>query len=101
MNENKKTPKTISLSVPKGYEVEFKHFSEQPNKSRYIWDLVRQDLKNKDENYQILEIVKNAMQNLTPNQTQNQVNNSMKPSTAVNNFNNDKRKKSALNILQD
>lgn len=99
LNNKTKTSKTktVSLSVPKGYEKEVAYVNEQPNKSRYIWDLVREDMKKQSEDNQILEIVRQAMQNIN---METNVNNSI-PSKKVNNSNELKRKKGAMAILQD
>lgn len=95
----KETPKkTVSISIPKGFEDEVAYLSEQPNKSQYIWGLVRDDMKRQSEDNQILEIVRQAMQNITLGAS---VNNLSQQKTHVNNFSEDKRKKGALSILQD
>ena len=77
----KKTPKTVSVSIPKGFEDEVAYLGKQPNKSQYIWNLIRED-----------------MQNITLGGV---VNNNSKQKQKVNNFQEDKRKKGAMSILQD
>lgn len=95
-----KNIKTVSISVPRGYEKEVAHFSEQPNKSRYIWELVKQDMERQSIDNQILEIVKQAMQGINPMIQANNVNN-LQQLNNVNNLQQSTRKKGALSILQD
>lgn len=97
--KNRKTPKTLSLSVPKGYENEVSYVNQQPNKSRYIWDLVRQDMKQQSEDSQIIEVVRQAMQSLTLNNITLKTNDS--PVKNINKSDELKRKKGALSILQE
>lgn len=92
-----KTTKNVCLSIPKGYEKEVAHFNEQPNKSRYIWELVREDMQRTQQNDKILEIVRQAMNNTVCTNTN--VNN-FNEDKNVNNFNKNSRKKSVKNLLQ-
>lgn len=94
----KKTPKTVSVSVPKGFDEEVAYLGKQPNKSQYIWNLIREDMKRQSEDNQILEIVRQAMQNITLGTI---VNNNSKEKQKVSNSQQDKRKKGAMSILQD
>ena len=94
----KKTPKTVSVSVPKGFDEEDAYLGKQPNKSQYIWNLIREDMKRQSEDNQILEIVRQAMQNITLGTV---VNDNSKQKQKVSNFQEDKRKKGAMSILQD
>ena len=55
-------------------------------------------MKRQSEDNQILEIVRQAMQNITLGGV---VNNNSKQKQKVNNFQEDKRKKGAMSILQD
>ena len=55
----------MSVSIPKGFEDEVAYLGKQPNKSQYIWNLIREDMKRQSEDNQILEIVRQAMQNIT------------------------------------
>ena len=98
ISTQKKTPKTVSVSIPKGFEDEVAYLGKQPNKSQYIWNLIREDMKRQSEDNQILEIVRQAMQNITLGGV---VNNNSKQKQKVNNFQEDKRKKGAMSILQD
>lgn len=88
----------MSVSIPKGFEDEVAYLGKQPNKSQYIWNLIREDMKRQSEDSQILEIVRQAMQNITLGGV---VNNNSKQKQKVNNFQEDKRKKGAMSILQD
>lgn len=94
----KKTPKTVSVSVPKGFDEEVAYLGKQPNKSQYIWNLIREDMKRQSEDNQILEIVRQAMQNITLGTI---VNNNSKEKQKVSNSQQDKRKKGAMSILQN
>ena len=60
-------PKRITLSIPKGYENEYEFLDKQINKSQYIWSLIRKDMEQTSTDNKILEIVYQAMTNLTPN----------------------------------
>lgn len=88
----------MSVSIPKGFEDEVAYLGKQPNKSQYIWNLIREDMKRQSEDNQILEIVRQAMQNITLGTV---VNDNSKQKQKVNNFQEDKRKKGAMSILQD
>ena len=59
-NENKKTPRAVTLSVCKGFEEELNYLNQQPNKSYYVWNLIRQDLTQSKEDNQILDVVKSC-----------------------------------------
>lgn len=96
-DDEEKIPKTVSLSVPKGYEKEVAYLGKQPNKSRYVWDLVKEDMERQSLDNQIIEIVRQAMQNVTVGSN---VNNSSEK-TKVNNLGESIKKKGALSILQD
>lgn len=97
-NNKKKIPKKVSLSVTKGYEREVAYLREQPNKSQYVWNLIRKDIEQQSTDNQILEIVKQAMSNVTlgimPTPQPAQV-------KKVDNPSDSKRKKGALSILGD
>lgn len=73
------------------------HFNEQFNKSRYIWELVREDMQRTQQNDKILEIVRQAMNNTVCTNTN--VNN-FNEDKNVDNFNKNSRKKSVKNLLQ-
>jgi len=90
----KKIPKKVSLSVTKGYEQEVGYLSEQPNKSQYVWNLIRKDMEQQSTDNQILEIVKQAMSNVTYG-----IMPTSQSSVKVENPTNLKRKKGALSIL--
>ena len=64
LNDKEKTPKTVSLSVPKGFSKEFVHLNNQPNKSQYVWRLIRDDMNKQIEDVQILEIVREVMKDV-------------------------------------
>ena len=64
LNDKEKTPKTVSLSVPKGFEKEVAHLNSQSNKSQYVWRLIRDDMNKQNEEAQILEIMREAMKDL-------------------------------------
>lgn len=98
MTNEKKTPKTVSLSIPKGFEEEVAYLALQSNKSQYIWNLVREDMKRQAEDTQIVELVRQAMDNLALGGS---VNHSKQPIQNVNNLGEDKRKLGALSIFQD
>lgn len=91
-------PKTISFSVAKGYEKEVAHLNEQPNKSRYILELIRKDMERQTIDNQILDIVRHTMQNLSNNTNIQKTN---KQSMDVNNSAQNFRKKGVLSIVQE
>lgn len=100
-NEDKKTkiPKKVSLSVTKGYEKEVVYFCGQPNKSQYIWNLVRKDMEQKSTDNQILEIVRQAMINMTMGGFPNTTLEKSERKMAM--VEDDKRKKGVLSIFED
>lgn len=91
-------PKTISFSVAKGYEKEVVHLNEQPNKSRYILELIRKDMERQTIDNQILDIVRHTMQNLSNNTNIQKTN---KQHGDVNNSAQNFRKKGVLSIVQE
>lgn len=97
-DNKKKIRKKVSLSATKGYEKEVAYLSEQPNKSQYVWNLVRKDMEQKSTDNQILEIVKQAMSNVALGGLP--VTQTSQPKK-VDNSTDLKRKKGALSILGD
>lgn len=97
-DNKKKIPKRVSLSATKGYEKEVAYLGEQPNKSQYVWNLIRKDIEQQTTDNRILEIVHQAMSNITLGAV---VNNPQTQSKIVNENVNSTRKKGAMSILQD
>lgn len=95
MSEKKKT---LSLSIPKGYEKEVEFLKTQPNKSQYVWNLIRADMKRQDEDYQIVDMVRQMYQQVTT-LSGGLPTVQAQPTTNVNNFSNDKKKKGAMSLL--
>ena len=100
-DKNKKVPKRITLSIPKGYENEYEFLDKQINKSQYIWSLIRKDMEQTSTDNKILEIVYQAMTNLTPNTMVSNSQQHFQPSTKKTvNLDESKLKKGAMSILQ-
>lgn len=100
-DKNKKMPKRITLSIPKGYENEYEFLDKQINKSQYIWSLIRKDMEQTSTDNKILEIVYQAMTNLTPNTMVGNSQQHLQPSTKKTvNLDESKLKKGAMSILQ-
>lgn len=95
--KQKKTPKTVTLSASKGYEKEVAYLREQPNKSKYVWNLIRKDMEQQSTDDRILEIVHQAMTSITSGAV---VDNPQTQSKNANENVNSTRKKGAMSILQ-
>lgn len=94
--KQKKPPKTVTISMTKGFEEEYFYFQSQSNKSLFIWNLIRKDMKQQSTDNQILEIVRQAMFNITLGGTTA----SQPPQVKkVDNSTDLKRKKGAMSIL--
>ncbi len=63
-----------TYNVSKEYEKELEHIEKQHNQSRYILELVKADMNRVNENEQILELVRQTLQNGTISNVSNNVN---------------------------
>lgn len=98
----KKPRNTVTLSLSKGYEDEINYFNEQPNKSKYVWELVREDMKRQDKDNQLLEMVKQTMNTLANSVViPNAISIATNETKEVNNSDKEKLKKGAMSFLQD
>ena len=97
-NENKKTPRAVTLSVCKGFEEELNYLNQQPNKSYYVWNLIRQDLMQSKEDNQILDAVKSMLQGHL--ESSSNVRNNNQSNNTVDNSNKELLKKSAMALFE-
>lgn len=97
-NENKKTPRAVTLSVCKGFEEEVAYLNQQPNKSYYVWNLIRQDLAKSKEDNQILDAVKSMLQGHL--ESSSNVRNNNQSNKTVDNSSKELLKKSAMNLFE-
>lgn len=97
-NENKKTPRAVTLSVCKGFEEEVAYLNQQPNKSYYVWNLIRQDLAKSKEDNQILDAVKSMLQGHL--ESSSNVRNNNQSNKTVDNSNKELLKKSAMALFE-
>ena len=97
-NENKKTPRAVTLSVCKGFEEELNYLNQQPNKSYYVWNLIRQDIAKSKEDNQILDVVKSMLQGHIESNSVVRNNKQLKPT--VDNSNKELLKKSAMALFE-
>lgn len=94
----KKPPRRVTICTMKGFEEELKYLKKQPNQSFYVWSLIRENMKKENEDKEIIEIVRQAMQSISS--TRN-TNNNAKEKMDTGSLEQNKLKKSALSILQD
>lgn len=101
--QEKKPPRRVTICTVKGFEEELKYLKQQPNQSFYIWNLIREDKRRKDEDKEIIKIVREAVQNISiqPPQPQKSFSSNTKEKMDASNFEPNKLKKSALSILTD
>lgn len=97
-NENKKTPRAVTLSVCKGFEEELNYLNQQPNKSYYVWNLIRQDLTQSKEDNQILDAVKSMLQGHL--ESSSNVRNNNQSNKTVDNSSKELLKKSAMSLFE-
>lgn len=97
-NENKKTPRAVTLSVCKGFEEEVAYLNQQPNKSYYVWNLIRQDLAKSKEDNQILDAVKSMLQGHL--ESSSNVRNNIQSNKTVDNSSKELLKKSAMSLFE-
>ncbi len=97
-NENKKTPRAVTLSVCKGFEEEVAYLNQQPNKSYYVWNLIRQDLAKSKEDNQILDAVKSMLQGHL--ESSSNVRNNNQSNKTVDNSSKELLKKSAMSLFE-
>lgn len=97
-NENKKTPRAVTLSVCKGFEEELNYLNQQPNKSYYVWNLIRQDLAKSKEDNQILDAVKSMLQGHL--ESSSNVRNNNQSNKTVDNSSKELLKKSAMSLFE-
>lgn len=97
-NENKKTPRAVTLSVCKGFEEEVAYLNQQPNKSYYVWNLIRQDLAKSKEDNQILDAVKSMLQGRL--ESSSNVRNNNQSNKTVDNSSKELLKKSAMSLFE-
>ena len=67
LSNKEKTPRTVSISVPRGFEKEIAHLNKQTNKSQYVGGLIRNDMNKQMEEVVILETVRQAIKGLDLN----------------------------------
>lgn len=100
--KTKKPRNTVTLSLSKGYEKEIEHFNEQANRSKYVWELIREDMKRQDRDKELLEMMKQTMSSLNGNERNSvSVVQSVNTLQERNNSQRDKMKKGAMSFLQD
>lgn len=97
-NENKKTPRAVTLSVCKGFEEEVAYLNQQPNKSYYVWNLIRQDLAKSKEDNQILDAVKSMLQGHL--ESSSNVRNNNQSNKTVDNSSKELLRKSAMSLFE-
>lgn len=95
----RKTPRAVTLSVGKGFEEEVAYFNEQPNKSHYIWNLVRQDMLKLREDNQKIELFNQMLEHYA--KSSKTVDNSFQIKQTVDNSIESKLKKSAMTLIQE
>lgn len=94
--------KSKYINVPDGYENEVNYFDSQPNKGVYVWELIRQDMKKKKEDEQIVDMVRNFLQFATSSSQFENIFNTNNNAKVSNNSKSTKdvsKKKSASSIL--
>lgn len=91
----------LTISVSRSSKVYYDHVMSKPNRSQYIWDLVKQDMEQQETNNQILQYVKQAFNTQNLNELNSQIDNSQgKQTTSDTNDNksNENLKKSIKNL---
>lgn len=91
----------LTISVSRSSKVYYDHVMSKPNRSQYIWDLVKQDMEQQETNNQILQYVKQAFNTQNLNELNSQIDNLQgKQTTSDTNDNksNENLKKSIKNL---
>ncbi len=91
----------LTISVSRSSKVYYDHVMSKPNRSQYIWDLVKQDMEQQETNNQILQYVKQAFNTQNLNELNSQIDNSQGKQTTSNtddNKSNENLKKSIKNL---
>lgn len=91
----------LTISVSRSSKVYYDHVMSKPNRSQYIWDLVKQDMEQQETNNQILQYVKQAFNTQNLNELNSQLDNSQGKQTISNtndNKSNENLKKSVKNL---
>lgn len=91
----------LTISVSRSSKVYYDHVMSKPNRSQYIWDLVKQDMEQQETNSQILQYVKQAFNTQNLNELNSQLDNSQGKQTISNtndNKSNENLKKSVKNL---
>lgn len=91
----------LTISVSRSSKVYYDHVMSKPNRSQYIWDLVKQDMEQQETNNQILQYVKQAFNTQNLNELNSQIVNSQGKQTTSNtndNKSNENLKKSVKNL---
>lgn len=91
----------LTISVSRSSKVYYDHVMSKPNRSQYIWDLVKQDMEQQETNNQILQYVKQAFNTQNLNELNSQIDNSQGKQTTSNtndNKSNENLKKSVKNL---
>lgn len=91
----------LTISVSRSSKVYYDHVMSKPNRSQYIWDLVKQDMEQQETNNQILQYVKQAFNTQNLNELNSQIDNSQGKQITSNtndNKSNENLKKSVKNL---
>ena len=91
----------LTISVSRSSKVYYDYVMSKPNRSQYIWDLVKQDMEQQETNSQILQYVKQAFNTQNLNERNSQIDNSQGKQTTSNtndNKSNENLKKSVKNL---
>ena len=91
----------LTISVSRSSKVYYDYVMSKPNRSQYIWDLVKQDMEQQETNSQILQYVKQAFNTQNLNELNSQIDNSQGKQTTSNtndNKSNENLKKSVKTL---
>lgn len=58
---SKNNPKNISISIPKDGDELLNYLNKQGNKSAYIWRLIEEDKRKKEEDAVLVEAMRNLL----------------------------------------
>lgn len=58
---SKNQPKNISISIPKDGDELLNYLNKQGNKSAYIWRLIEEDKRKKEEDAMLVETMRNLL----------------------------------------